>query len=52
MVRMRASDPMRVRRLAIEGLDALVAASLGDKREAVAVDPPNAHLHAAARTTL
>jgi len=37
MVRMRASDPMRVRRLAMEGIDALVAAGLGDKREALAV---------------
>lgn len=37
MVRMRASDPMKVRRLAMEGTDLLVAAGLGDKREALAV---------------
>ena len=37
MVHMRAGDPIRVRRLAMEGIDALVAAGFGDKREALAV---------------
>ena len=37
MVSMRAIDPMKVRRLAAEVIDALVAAGLGEKREALAV---------------
>jgi len=37
MVRMRATDQMILRGLVTEGIDALVAAGLGEKREALAV---------------
>ena len=37
LVRMRASDPMKLHHLVAEGIDALVAAGLGEKREALAV---------------
>lgn len=37
VVHMCATDPIKVRRLATVGIDALVAAGLGEKREALAV---------------